>query len=392
MGFGIGTFELSCRRKIPGWLHRGGDVAGVAPGQTFEAEIKDAVEFVEGDAHVESDFGGGEPGSLVFLHYRKRIDIEPAGGFTIDCSNGALLFSFEAPAERDDPIFDEVEPSSLHDVIFCMIRCGDDFFRDPEGRTNFGAREFPVLEKLQITAGELWLLDLGTAPEEQRTIGITGFPLARFDCGHELASLIVGKLLIGVDDGADIGVVFHQAFHERTSGVIRVRSEFGGVEWGHAAPEAERVGQAFEPNFAREKYLRLHGSFAAEAGVAPADEFMIVNDVLEVGGVENEYLGKLALFEHGDAEAFAAQHEPDDAELPILKAIQMRVGMGVKVRKGAGGDEVFPAAVAGREEKGNVRDLLGDDIDGAIDPDYLLISVGENWTGSFSAIAGEPSL
>ena len=38
----------------------GGEEAGVAPGEGPEAEVEDAVEFVEGDAHVEAGAGGGE--------------------------------------------------------------------------------------------------------------------------------------------------------------------------------------------------------------------------------------------------------------------------------------------------------------------------------------------
>ncbi len=47
--------------------------------------------------------------------------------------------------------------------------------------------------------------------------------------------------------------------------------------------------------------------------------------------------------EDGDAEAFAAEHEPDDAELPILEAIDVRVGMVVEIGERAAGDYVFAA-------------------------------------------------
>src|ERR1043166_2735760 len=46
----------------------GGEVAGVAPGEGFEAEIKDAVEFVEGDAHVETSFSCRPPCAAGGLH------------------------------------------------------------------------------------------------------------------------------------------------------------------------------------------------------------------------------------------------------------------------------------------------------------------------------------
>ena len=46
----------------------GGEEAGVAPGEGPEAEVEDAVEFVEGDAHVEPGFGGGEAIAAGLLH------------------------------------------------------------------------------------------------------------------------------------------------------------------------------------------------------------------------------------------------------------------------------------------------------------------------------------
>ena len=53
------------------WSERnesGGEVAGVAPVQGFEAEVQNAVEFVEGDAHVETGFGGGQAVAAGLLH------------------------------------------------------------------------------------------------------------------------------------------------------------------------------------------------------------------------------------------------------------------------------------------------------------------------------------
>jgi hypothetical protein len=49
----------------------------------------------------------------------------------------------------------------------------------------------------------------------------------------------------------------------------------------------------------------------------------------------------------------------------------------VEVHEGTGGDEVFAATFAGGEEEGDVGDLLGQGVDGAIDPDNLLVGVGE---------------
>jgi len=49
-------------------LQLGRKEASVAPREGFEAEIEDPVEFVERDAHVEADFGGGEAVAAGFLH------------------------------------------------------------------------------------------------------------------------------------------------------------------------------------------------------------------------------------------------------------------------------------------------------------------------------------
>src|SRR5689334_22334419 len=48
--------------------------------------------------------------------------------------------------------------------------------------------------------------------------------------------------------------------------------------------------------------------------------------------------------------------------------------------QGAGGDEVLLATWALGEKEGDVGDLLGQDINGAINPDDLLIGVGKDGT------------
>jgi len=65
-------------------LEVGGEIAGVAPGQRGEAEVQDAVEFVEGQAHVEAGFGGGEAAAAGGLHDGEAIEIEPTGGGRVD--------------------------------------------------------------------------------------------------------------------------------------------------------------------------------------------------------------------------------------------------------------------------------------------------------------------
>jgi len=53
----------------------------------------------------------------------------------------------------------------------------------------------------------------------------------------------------------------------------------------------------------------------------------------------------------------------------------------VKIEQGAGRDEVFASAFAAGKEEWNVGDLLGECVDGAIDPDDLLICIGEDGAG-----------
>src|SRR3954468_10934697 len=51
-----------------------------------------------------------------------------------------------------------------------------------------------------------------------------------------------------------------------------------------------------------------------------------------------------------NAEAFATEHEPDDAEFPVLEAVEVWVRVGVQVKERARGDEVFATAFAVRKE------------------------------------------
>ena len=76
-------------------LELGGEKAGIAPREGFEAEIEDPVEFVERDAHVEADFGGGEAVAAGFLHDGKAIEVKPADGVWVDFFDGGLLLGFE---------------------------------------------------------------------------------------------------------------------------------------------------------------------------------------------------------------------------------------------------------------------------------------------------------
>jgi len=77
-----------------------------------------------------------------------------------------------------------------------------------------------------------------------------------------------------------------------------------------------------------------------------------------------------------NAHALAAEHEPEDAEFPILETVDVRVRIGVEIEERTGGDQAFPAPLAGREEERDIGDLFGQDVDGAINPDDLLVGVG----------------
>ena len=99
--------------------------------------------------------------------------------------------------------------------------------------------------------------------------------------------------------------------------------------------------------------------------------------------------GTRCILVNRDAEGFAAEEEPEDAEFPVLEAVDLRMGAVVEVVERAGGDEIFPAAFTAGEEERDVGDLLGDDIDGAIHPDDLLVGVRKTGTGGKIG-AGKP--
>src|SRR5258708_1978834 len=81
------------------------------------------------------------------------------------------------------------------------------------------------------------------------------------------------------------GVFLEEAAHERGGGEIGFGGEVGDDEGREAAPEVEGVGEALEPDFFGEEDLGFEGGLA-EAGVAPADELVVFDDVVEAGGVE----------------------------------------------------------------------------------------------------------
>ena len=262
-----------------------GDEAFVAPGERGEAEVEDAVQFVKGDAHVEASFGGGESVASGLLHDGKRVEIEPTDGAGIDGVDGCVFGGFEAGAQGRDAVFDEIETGALHDVVFVVVGGGNDFFGDTEGGTDFGAGEFSVFGELQISGGEFGGSDVGGAPEEERAVGSAGVAAAVAESGADLFALIIGELLFGADDEAGIGVVVHEAVHKMRGGEIGSGGEHGDLQRGEAAPGVEGIGEIIEPDFFGEEDLgferAVHGT-----DVTPAYELMVVDDVLEMCGID----------------------------------------------------------------------------------------------------------
>ncbi len=133
---------------------------------------------------------------------------------------------------------------------------------------------------------------------------------------------------------------------------------------------------------------------------------MILDDVLKMGGIEDEDLleaaasafrgrgrerGRRRLIKDGNAETFTAEHEPDDAEFPVFEAAELRMRAGVEIDEGAGGDEVFASAFAAGKSERDIRDLFRERVHRAIHPDDLLVGVGEHRAGRFGFFAAEPS-
>jgi len=200
-----------------------------------------------------------------------------------------LFLGFEPGAERGDAIFDEVETGPLHDIIFGVIGRGDDFLGHTESGADFCAEEFSIFEELKIGGGKLRADDFCGVPEEERPIGGAGAAFAAAEGGQELLALGVVELIGGADDQAVIGVVLHEAAHERGSGKIGPGGECGCMERWEAAPEVERVGKFFEPNFIWKEDLGLDGRAVAAVGIAPGGEFSVLKDGIKMRRVEHEH-------------------------------------------------------------------------------------------------------
>ncbi len=120
----------------------GGEGAGVAPGLRFEAEVEDAIEFVERDAHVEAGFGGDEAGAAGGLHDGQAFEIEPAGG-----GNGKLsIADGKGGAEADG---DEDEEVSSEELRVQSVSAGG----GGEGASERGASEGGALKPESVAGG-----------------------------------------------------------------------------------------------------------------------------------------------------------------------------------------------------------------------------------------------
>ena len=107
-------------------------------------------------------------------------------------------------------------------------------------------------------------------------------------------ALLVAELMVGANDEAVVGVVFHEAAHVGAGGEIGVGGDVGDVKRGKAAPIIERVIEFFEPNFLMEKDLFLKRNFGAASEVTPGFDFTVLDDVAEVFGVEDQHASQAA--------------------------------------------------------------------------------------------------
>ena len=265
----------------------GRQVASIAPGKGLKAKVQDAIEIVEGNAHVKAGLGCGKAVATGLLHYWQGVEVEPADGGGVNRPDGLLFFGFEPGAERGDTVLDEIETCALHDVVFIVIARGDDFFGDTEGGAYFSAREFAVFEELDIGGGDPRDSYVGGAPEENGTVGSAGAATTVAESGTDLFLLLLGERLVGSDDETGVCIIFHEAMHERRGGKVGLSGESGDAKRGKAAPEIERVWQALEPDFLGEEDVAWERGLRAGARVAPADELVVFDDVLKAGGVEH---------------------------------------------------------------------------------------------------------
>src|ERR1051326_4044124 len=135
-------------------LHPCRNVSLISPRQMLEAEVEDAIEFVEGDAHVETGASGDETIAAGLLHNRQAIQVKPTDRARIEALHDHIFRGLEPATNRRDAALDKILPRALHRVVVRVIRRRQNFFRHAERRANFRARKFPILQELQIAAGK----------------------------------------------------------------------------------------------------------------------------------------------------------------------------------------------------------------------------------------------
>jgi hypothetical protein len=100
-----------------------------------------------------------------------------------------------------------------------------------------------------------------------------------------LLSLLITERLLAAYDQAGVAVVLDQTLHENAGGVIGLRGGRGRIQRRQAAPEIERIRQALVPDFLGQKYLARQRRARPETRISPADQFVVLNDMLEMRGI-----------------------------------------------------------------------------------------------------------
>ena len=150
------------------------------------------------------------------------------------------------------------------------------------------AVHFAVVHELEVGAGEGGVDDFRAVPEHERAVGGAGAVLAFAQGSEEFFALFGGELLIGADDDAGIAVVHDESFHELGAGIIGLGGEHRHREGREAAPEEIGIGQEIVDDFLGQKGHGGQRAGKAGAGELPAGQIVVVDDVAELVGVENQ--------------------------------------------------------------------------------------------------------
>ena len=94
-------------------------------------------------------------------------------------------------------------------------------------------------------------------------------------------------MVFGLNDQSQIAVVLDDAFHESAGGKIGLRGQTRDLQRRQSAPKVKWIRQLFEPNLLGQKDLAGEWRLRSKPGVAPADQLVILDDVLELGRIGN---------------------------------------------------------------------------------------------------------